>query len=97
MPVWALHKGKSTRYGISVDGQPVFVAQNDHKEFSDSWKDRVMQNGAVAKTKFAVNKALQKHTLTLTCGDPGMIIERVVIDWGGLKKTYVGPSASLQF
>jgi hypothetical protein len=75
----------------------VFVAQNDHKEFSDSWKDRVMQNGAVAKTKFAVDKALQKHTLTLTCGDPGMIIERVVIDWGGLKKTYVGPSASLQF
>jgi hypothetical protein len=97
LPVWALHKGKSTRYGISVDGQPVFVAQNDHKEFSDSWKDRVMQNGAVAKTKFAVDKALQKHTLTLTCGDPGMIIERVVIDWGGLKKTYVGPSASLQF
>jgi hypothetical protein len=97
LPVWALHKGKSTRYGISVDGQPVFVAQNDHKEFSESWKERVLQNGAVATTKFAVNKALPKHTLTLTCGDPGMIIERVVIDWGGLKKTYVGPSALLQF
>jgi hypothetical protein len=25
------------------------------------------------------------------CKTPGMIIERITIDWGGLKKTYVGP------
>jgi len=92
VPFWALYKGKSTRYGISVDGQPVFVSQSDHKEYSEPWKDRVLQNGVVTLAKFPVNKSLPKHTLTLTCGDPGMIIQRVVIDWGGLKKTYVGPS-----
>ena len=95
LPFFALHKGKSTSYGISVDNQPVFVAQNNHKEFTDPWKDRVLRNGALSKATFPVNKSLQKHTLTLTCGDPGMIIERIVIDWGGLKKTYVGPSVSL--
>ncbi len=92
VPFWALYKGKSTRYGISVDSQPVVVSQSDHKEYSEPWKDRVLQNGVVTLAKFPVNKSLTKHTLTLTCGDPGMIIQRVLIDWGGLKKTYVGPS-----
>lgn len=92
IPFFAIFKGKSTRYGISVDHQPAFIAQNDHKEFTEPWKERVLQNGVLTTAKFAVNKSVQKHTLTLTCGDPGMIIERIIIDWGGLKKTYVGPS-----
>nr|WP_320039229.1 glycosyl hydrolase 115 family protein [uncultured Bacteroides sp.] len=93
LPFWALHKGKSTRYGISVDGQPAVVIQNDHKEYSEPWKERVLQNGVVAVAKFAVNKSLTIHKLSLICGDPGMIIQRVIIDWGGLKKSYVGPSS----
>jgi hypothetical protein len=93
LPFWALHKGKSTRYGISVDGQPAVVVQNDHKEYSEPWKERVLQNGVVSVARFAVNKSLTTHKLSLICGDPGMIIQRVVIDWGGLKKTYVGPSS----
>ena len=93
LPFWALHKGKSTRYGISVDGQPVVVVQNDHKEYSEPWKERVLQNGVVSVARFAVNKSLTTHKLSLICGDLGMIIQRVIIDWGGLKKTYVGPSS----
>ncbi|NLT03768.1 MAG: hypothetical protein GXY09_07900 [Bacteroidales bacterium] len=93
VPFWALHKGKSTRYGLTVDGQLVVVSQSDHKEYSDAWKDRVMQNSVQTVATFPVDKARPTHTFTLTCGDPGMIIQRVVIDWGGLKKTYVGPSA----
>jgi len=95
LPFFAMYKGKSTTYGISVDNQPVFVAQNDQKEFTEPWKDRVLRNGSLSIATFAVDKTLQKHTLTLTCGDPGMIIERIVIDWGGLQKTYVGPSTTL--
>jgi hypothetical protein len=93
LPFWALHKGKSTRYGISVDGQTPFIAQNDHKEYSEPWKDRVLQNGVVSIARFGINKSLPVHTLSLTCGDPGMMIQKIVIDWGGLKKTYVGPEA----
>lgn len=92
LPFFAIFKGKSTSYGISVDNQPVSVAQNDHKEFTEPWKDRVLQNGAVSVAKFAVDKSETSHTISLICGDPGMIIERIVLDWGGLKKTYVGPS-----
>lgn len=92
VPFWPLYKGKGTTFGISVDRQAVFVAQNDCEEQSEPWKTRVLQNGAATIAKFAVNKSFSAHTLTLTYGDPGQIIQRIVIDWGGLKKTYVGPT-----
>jgi hypothetical protein len=63
LPFFALYKGKSTRYGISVDGQPVFVAQNDHKEFSIPWKDRVLQNGVVSTATFRVDKSASSGRL----------------------------------
>jgi hypothetical protein len=96
VPSFPLYKGKSTQFGISVDGQPVFITKNEPKEFSKAWKDQVLRNGAVAVAKFFVEQTAIKHTLTLTCGDPGIIIQRIVIDWGGLKNTYVGPNIDLK-
>lgn len=95
VPFFPLYKGKSNKFGISIDDSPLFIANNEPKEFSREWKDQVLQNGAVSVAKFSVQQNIRKHTLALICGDPGVIIQRVVIDWGGLKKTYVGPSASL--
>ncbi|MBN2162108.1 MAG: glycosyl hydrolase 115 family protein [Pontiellaceae bacterium] len=95
VPTFPLYAGRSTRFGISVDGQTVYVAKNEPPEFSRAWKDQVLRNGAIATAKFSVKKDADKHTLTLTCGDPGIMIQRIVIDWGGLKETYVGPAASL--
>ncbi|MFA9391987.1 MAG: glycosyl hydrolase 115 family protein [Prolixibacteraceae bacterium] len=91
LPFFPLYKGKNTEYGISVDEQAAYVANNVPKEFSRQWKDQVLQNGALATAKFAINKNREIHNLRLTCGDPGVIIQRIIIDWGGLKETYVGP------
>jgi hypothetical protein len=95
VPFFPLYKGKSTRYGISVDGHPAIEAKNEPKEFSREWKDQVLQNGVVAEAKFPLRNDLDTHTLSLICGDPGVIIQRVVIDWGGLQESYVGPSVDL--
>lgn len=95
LPFFPLHKEKSNRFGISVDGQSVVVVKNEPKEFSKQWKDQVLQNGVYTKATFPVQKGDTNHTLSLICGDPGTIIQRVVIDWGGLKETYVGPNVNL--
>ena len=95
VPFFPLYKGKGTKYGISVDKQPVVVADDVVGEYSRPWRNRVLQNSTVATAEFTVDKSMKNHTLTLTCGDPGVIIQRVVIDWGGLKKTYVGPALSI--
>ena len=59
------------------------------------WKDQVLRNGALYTARFALDPDKRKHTLTLTCGDPGVMVQRIIVDWGGLKKTYVGPSTAL--
>ncbi|MBK5196281.1 MAG: hypothetical protein JJE08_09705, partial [Proteiniphilum sp.] len=35
-----------------------------------------------------------KHTLHIKCGDPGMVIQKIVLDFGGMKKSYTGPVVS---
>lgn len=91
LPFFPIYKGKSNRYGISIDGQSPYVFENLPTEWSEPWKDQVLKNGVEARVTFAIDRKLSSHTLTLTCGDPGTMIQRIILDWGGLKKTYVGP------
>ncbi len=91
VPFFPVHEGKGTKFGVSVDGGEMKIAENKFKEFSSTWRDQVLQNGAVTVLDFQVKKS-KKHTISFVCQDAGVMIQRVVIDWGGLKKTYVGPS-----
>ena len=91
VPFWPIFKGRGTRIGISVDGSQPQVYDNTFRENSPEWNDQVLQNGDVARLSFAVDKSLPHHTLALICGDPGMMVEKVIIDWGGLRPSYIGP------
>lgn len=95
LPVFPIYKGRGTRFGVSVDGHPVQVTNNIPKEYSKSWKDNVLQNGVKATFSFPIDPRRKSHTLTLSCGDPGVMIQRIIVDWGGLKETYVGPDIRL--
>ncbi len=95
LPTFPLHDGRSTRFGISVDGQPAIISENNPAEYSLPWKDQVLRNGAILVATFPVEREKDTHTLSIICGDPGMIIQRVIVDWGGLKNSYVGPSSTL--
>lgn len=95
LPFFPIYKGMSNRFGVSVDGGEVAVMENLVKEYSNEWKDQVLRNSSIFTAKFPVDSSLPSHSLTLSCGDPGQMIQRIVIDWGGLKKTYVGPDARL--
>jgi hypothetical protein len=79
LPFFPLHKGKSTRYGFSVDGCRPVVTENLPTEWSEPWKDQVLCNGVEATATFAIDKSLPSHTLTITCGDPGTMVQQIVI------------------
>jgi hypothetical protein len=95
VPTFPLCAGRSTRFGISVDKAAPFIIENNPAEYSAEWKTRVSRNGALNVVKFPVKRADKTHTLSLLLGDPGIIVERIVIDWGGLKQSYVDPGLSL--
>ncbi len=96
LPFFPIYKGKSNRYGFSIDSQEPSVFENLPTEWSLPWKEQVLKNGVEAQATFAIDRTKENHTLTLTCGDPGTMVQRIIIDWGGLKNTYVGPSVRME-
>lgn len=92
VPLFPIFEGRSTTIGISVDNCSPAVYKNEFKEYSLEWKDQVLKNGDEARFKFNIDKSRKSHTLTFICGDPGMMIQKIIVDWGGLKPSYVGPT-----
>lgn len=91
VPFFPIYKGMGTRIGVSVDGCKPQVFDNKFKEYSKTWKDQVLRNGAVARLAFPIDRTKPSHTLAFICGDAGMMVQKVIVDWGGLKKSYLGP------
>lgn len=92
VPFWPLHAGRGNAISVSVDGGEKQIFDNKFAEYSRGWKDQVMRNGAECRMRFAVDKDRFSHTLSFFAGDSGQMIQRVIIDWGGLKQSYIGPS-----
>ena len=92
VPFWPVYAGKSNAIAISVDDGEPQVFENKFKEYGRSWKDQVMRNGAVCHIRFRVDTSKPSHTIRFKALDPGQMLQRVIIDWGGLKPSYVGPS-----
>lgn len=92
VPRFPLYKGAAAEFGLSVDGSPVYVSNFIPKEQSRQWKDNVIRNAMITRAKFPIERSAGRHTLSIHSGTPGLIVERILIDWGGLLPTYVGPS-----
>lgn len=95
VPFFPTYKGLGTKIGISIDGCKPQVFDNKFKEYGLSWKNQVLRNGAVVRMRFAIDKSKSSHVISLICGDAGMMVQKVIVDWGGLKKSYIGPSMDI--
>ena len=93
VPFWPLYEGKSNRVVVGIDNLPMQTFDNKFKEYDRTWKDQVMRNGAVCRLRFPVDKTKSRHNLILK-GDPGQMVQRVIVDWGGLQPSYIGPSSN---
>lgn len=91
IPTHSFFKGRGVRCAIAIDdAEPVLV---DFQTFgrSDAWKQNVLKNASVKSTKQIVDKA-GKHTLKIWMVDPGVMLDQVLIDLGGWKKSYAFPT-----
>lgn len=94
IPTFPLHSGCGTRFGVMIDDGLIKYASNDAKEYSSEWKENVAVNASVNAIRLTVDKP-GKHTLKLICKDPGVIVQKVVIDFGGMKRSYLGPDVNI--
>ncbi|MCU7550644.1 glycosyl hydrolase 115 family protein [Chitinophagaceae bacterium LB-8] len=87
LPTHPLNNKFSMRYAVSVDNGPVKVV--DFRTFgrSEEWKQNVLSNRAGRKIQLPfLDKG--NHTLRIYCVDPGVTLDEIRIDLGGLKKAY---------
>lgn len=94
LPLFPVDSKHDTRYGIMVDDGMVQWLTTAAREYSSQWRLNVFRNSAVSTINVNIGKP-GKHTFKLICADPGMIIQKVVIDFGGMKRSYLGPDVTL--
>jgi hypothetical protein len=82
--------GRGLRFGISFDDEPPQVvdalARNTLKDWETSVKDSVR--------KVVCQQAISQpgyHTLKFRMVDPGVVLEKIVVDFGGAKPSYLEP------
>ncbi len=79
-----------TQYGVAIDEGPVTTPSTSSIEYAQIWYESALKNCRVNKTTLHVDKP-GKHTVRIICGDAGTVIQKIVLDFGGMKRSYTGP------
>jgi hypothetical protein len=87
LPTHPLNNYYSVRYAVSVDNGPVTIVDFKTVGRSEEWKQNVLRNRAERKIHMPY-LAAGRHTLRIYCIDPGVMLDEIRIDLGGLKKAY---------
>jgi hypothetical protein len=78
---------------VSFDDEaPVILNMNKDNQLK-TWEGWVSNNINQVVSSFQLGKP-GKHTLKVWMVDPGVVLQRIIIDCGGLKPSYLGPPES---
>jgi hypothetical protein len=96
-PTNNINRQRGLFYGISFDDQQIqlvdtFPKENDAFYTSPLWSRGVMDNIRITTTTHRVEAGL--HTLKFWMVDPGVVLQKIVIDTGGVNPSYLGPPES---
>uniref|UniRef100_F4C6N9 Gylcosyl hydrolase 115 C-terminal domain-containing protein n=1 Tax=Sphingobacterium sp. (strain 21) TaxID=743722 RepID=F4C6N9_SPHS2 len=87
LPTHPINNNYQVRYAVSIDDGPLKMVDIRTVGRSEEWKQNVLRNRAERKIEMPFLKT-GKHQLKIFCVDPGVIIDEIRIDLGGLKKAY---------
>ena len=96
-PVLNFIPDRGVRYAVSFDDETPQVvtlvpknynAQNGNRDWEESVK-----NSAYGKSTHTL-AAPGYHTLKFWMIDPGVVLQKIVVNTGGVKPSYLGPSES---
>ncbi len=91
-PTLACQPGKGVRYAVSFDDEPPRIVDLKTEPSKASWSRSVQDGVHVGETILPSRPG--SRILKLWMVDPGVVFEKIVIDAGGVRPSYLGPPES---
>jgi hypothetical protein len=90
--------GRGLQYAVSIDDQPAqlitLVPENYNAQNRNTdWEKSVSDNARISQSNLTITSP-GYHTLKIWMTDPGVVVEKIIINTGGLKPSYLGPPES---
>jgi endo-1,4-beta-D-glucanase Y len=90
--------GRGLRYAVSFDDQAPQTVQIvaddfDARNGNRDWEESVKNAGRVSRSTHTLPNP-GYHTLRVWMVDPALVLEKIIVDLGGLKPSYLGPPES---
>lgn len=96
-PTNNINRSRGLFYGIGFDDQRIqlvdtFPKENDAYHTSPLWSRGVMDNIRITSTRHQLDAGV--HTLRFWMVDPGVVLQKIEIDTGGVNPSYLGAPES---
>lgn len=88
------HSPDGLRFAVSIDNetaQIVSLNKEDNGDIMNNW----VGNNVISKTTKHFITQPGRHTIKYWTIDPGIVLQKLVIDFGGLKPSYLGPQETM--
>jgi len=91
-PTLNIYNNEGLRIAVSInDNPPVLLNMHNWQSFRD-WEESVRTNTVVLESKHLLTSG--KNILKVWALDPAVVVQRILVDTGGLKPSYLGPPES---
>jgi hypothetical protein len=85
--------GRGLRFAMAFDDQPPQIIDTLEHNTQRDWEETVKDSVRYVKSSFTLAQP-GYHTLKIWMIDPGIVIEKLVVDLGGVKPSYLSPPES---
>jgi len=95
-PTLNFSRAEGLRYGISIDDEPPQIINVHEDKSLQGWERSVADNIRIITTEHFID-APGKHILYYRLVDPGLVLQKIVVETGEPGKSYLGPPESCKF
>jgi hypothetical protein len=90
-PSLNFHNDEGLKYAISIDNeQPQVFSLNKDDNNVRTWENWVATNIIIKTSQHKIDKS-GKHVLKYWMISPAVVLQKLVVDFGGMKPSYLGP------
>lgn len=95
-PTLNFHNDEGLKYAVSIDDEePQIISLNKDDNNNRVWESWVANNIIIKTSAHNVSRS-GKHTLKIWMINPGIVLQKIVLDMGGVKQSYLGPPETLR-